>query len=73
MLFMFCVCHAFASVHCRLVVTEGKGLTSWLLFVIFCVIFCTFPFGIMGQVWYLIVSIPDYCCLSYFVFNQPYS
>ena len=42
---------------------EGKGLTSWLLF-------CdslTFPFGILGQVWYLIVSILDPCCLSYFV------
>ena len=24
------------------------------------------PFGILGQVWYLIVSIPDPCCLSYF-------
>ena len=25
----------------------------------------TFPFGILGQVLYLIVSIPDPCCLSY--------
>ena len=25
-----------------------------------------FPFGILGQVWYLIVSIPDLCHLSYF-------
>ena len=23
-------------------------------------------FGILGHVWYLIVSIPDPCCLSYF-------
>ena len=38
-LFMSCVCHAFASVHCCLVVTcEGKVLTSWLLFVMFIVI-----------------------------------
>ena len=29
--------------------------------------FITFPFGILRQVWYLIVSIPDHCCLSYFV------
>ena len=28
--------------------------------------FVTFPFGILGHVWYLIVSIPDPCCLSYF-------
>ena len=25
----------------------------------------TFPCGILGQVWYLIVSFPDLCCLSY--------
>ena len=42
---------------------EGKGLTSWLLFVMF-IVFVTFQFGILGQVWYLIVSIPDPCCLS---------
>ena len=44
-----------------------KGLTSWLLFVIFfnCV-FVAFPYVILGQVWYLIVSIPDLCRLSYF-------
>ena len=28
--------------------------------------FVTFPFVILGQVWYLIVLIPDPCCLSYF-------
>ena len=39
----------------------GKRLTSWLsLMVLNCVI-VTFPFGILGQVWYLIVSIPDLC------------
>ena len=30
--------------------------------------FVTFPFGILGQVWYLIASIPDPCCLSYFTY-----
>ena len=29
-------------------------------------IFVTFPCGILGQVWYLIVSYPDLCHLSYF-------
>ena len=43
----------------------GKGLTSWLLFVMFNCIFITFPCYILGQVWYLIVSIPDLCHLSY--------
>ena len=47
--------------------SEGKGLTSWLLFVMFIVIlFVTFPFGILGQVCFLIKSILDPCCLSYF-------
>ena len=27
---------------------------------------CHFPIGILGQVWYLIVSIPDLCNLTYF-------
>ena len=38
------------------------------LFALVCDVYCdfvTFPFGILGQVWYLIVSIPDPCCLSY--------
>ena len=26
-----------------------------------------FPIGILGQVWYLIVSTPDLCTLTYFV------
>ena len=45
----------------------GKGLTSWLSFVMFNCVFVTFPCGIHGQVWYLIVLIPDLCHLSYFV------
>ena len=28
--------------------------------------FVTFPCGILDQVWYLIVSFPDLCCLSFF-------
>ena len=35
MLFMSCVCHVFASVHCCLWSPAGKGLTSWLSFVMF--------------------------------------
>ena len=30
---------------------------------------CHFPIGILGQVWYLIVSIPDLCTLTYFEHN----
>ena len=31
---------------------------------------CHFPIGILGRVWYLIVSIPDLCDLTYFVFSS---
>ena len=44
----------------------GKGMASWLLFVMFTFVFVTFPCGILGQVWYLIISIPDLSRLSYF-------
>ena len=48
--------------------SEGKRLTSWLLFVMFIVILLLcFPFGILGQVCYLIVSI------SNLYFNPLYS
>ena len=43
-----------------------KGLTSWLMFWMFNCVFVTFPCGNLGQVWLLIVSIPDLCHLSYF-------
>ena len=48
---------------CALWSPAGKGLTSWLSFVVSdCE--CHFPFGILGQVWYLVVSTPDHCTLS---------
>ena len=31
--------------------------------------FVTFPGGVLGQVWYLIVSIPKLCLLLYFRYN----
>ena len=51
---------------CALWSPAGKGLTSWLSFVVSGCEFGTFPIGILGQVWYLIVSIPDLCTLTYF-------
>ena len=59
----------FEPVLCCIVV----GLTAWLLFVPFYCVFVTFPCGILGQVWYLIVSIPDLCRLSYFHMPEPNS
>ena len=62
MLFMSSVCHAFASVHCCLLVTgrERADLLT-LVYDVYCD-FVTFSFGIFGQVWDLIVTIPDPCC-----------
>ena len=37
----------------------GKGLN------LLCGVFVTFPCGVLGQVWHLIVSIPDLCLLTY--------
>ena len=45
----------------------GKGLIPWLLYVMLNCVFVTFPCGILGHVWYLIVSIPNLCHLSYFL------
>ena len=46
---------------------SGKGLTSCLSFVMFNCLFVAFPFGILGQVWYLIVWIPGLC--PFFTWN----
>ena len=53
-------CHAFLSVNRSLVVTCWE-LTN--LLALLCVMFCC---GVVGKVWYLIVSIPDHCLLTYF-------
>ena len=64
---MSCVSHASASVHCSLAVTcwERPEILA-LVSDVYCIL-VTFPCGILGQVWHLIVSFPDLCCLSYFV------
>ena len=50
------------SVPCSLVATcwERADLLA-LLYVMFSCVFVAFPFGVLGQGWYLIVSIPDLC------------
>ena len=48
-LFMSCVCHAFTSVHCDLVVTCWERADLWLLFVKSNCDFVTFRWGILGQ------------------------
>ena len=68
MLFLSCVCYAFTRLFIdALWSPAGKGLISWLSFVMSYCVFVIFPCGILGQVWYLIVSIPDLCPFSYFM------
>ena len=44
-----------------------------LLYVLFsCVVFVTFLCGVLGHVWYLIVSIPDPCLLTYLKWVKVY-
>ena len=71
--FVSCVSHTSAFVHCCLVVTcwERADLLA-LVGDVYC-IFVTFPSGILGQVWYLIVSFPDLCRLSYFYCDRSLS
>ena len=65
-IFVSCVSHAIASVHCCLVVTcSERAHLLVLVGDVYC-IFVTFPCGIMGQVLYLVVSFLDLCHLSYF-------
>ena len=64
------VCLVFVMLSCLFIAAwsslAGKGLTSSHLFVMFKCDFVTFPCGILGQVWYWTVSIPDICRLLYF-------
>ena len=62
----FCVlCFTyFPSVHCCLVVTCWERADLLALVGDVFSIYVTFPCGILGQMWYLIVSIPDLCRLS---------
>ena len=61
----FCLCQTAMSVSCSLVVTCWERVLESLVCDIF-LCFITFPYGVLGQVWYLIVLIPDLCPLSYF-------
>ena len=65
-------CLVLLCFHARLFVDAlrspaGKGLTSWLSFVMSnCDVTLSLSHWYPGQVWCLIVSIPDLCPLSYY-------
>ena len=55
------------SVHCSLVVTYQEMIYLLALsYMMFSCVFVTFQCGVLCQVWYLIVSIPDLCIFPYF-------
>ena len=60
------LCYAVLSVPCSLVITcwEKVDLLAFLCVVFF--VFWHFPYGVLRQVRYLIVSIPDLCLPLYF-------
>ena len=67
--FVICVsCHTVLSFPCSLVITcwERADLLA-LLHVMFSCVFITFTYGVVGQVWYLIVWIPVFCLLPSFM------
>ena len=67
-MFLFCLVFAMFCARlfmCALWSPAGKGLTSWLSFVV-STVSLSLSLWYPGQVWYLIVSIPDLCTLTYF-------
>ena len=65
--FLSGVCYvACGSVYLCLVFTCLERADLILVFLVSNCEFVTFPIGILCQVWYLIVSIPDLCTLTYF-------
>ena len=74
LLFMSRVCHGLLSVYCSLMVTcWEKVYLLTLLYVMFSCVFGHFPRGVLGQVWYLIASIPDRCPLTSIAVRQCHS
>ena len=74
-MFLFCLVFAMslcASVYMCFVVTCWERADLLALVCGVCCEFVTFPFGILCQVWYLIVSIPDLFTLTYFFSSVTY-
>ena len=70
-----CLCFVLVMLSCSFISalrsSAGKWLTSWLACTLsFLVFFVTFSYGVLDQVWYLNVSIPDLCLLAYFVYQN---
>ena len=63
---LLCFVHVCLYVLCGHLLGKGWPLGSRL----WCLLWvCHFPIGILGQVWYLIVSIPDLCTITYLFYH----
>ena len=66
---LLCFVHVCLYVLCGHLLGKGWPLGSRL----WCLLWvCHFPIGILGQVWYLIVSIPDLCTITYFSYSSTF-
>ena len=67
LVFRVCLSGAVFTAHNSLVLTcwEKSDLLA-LWYMMFSCVLSLFPCGVLGQVWFLIVSIPDLCLLHYF-------
>ena len=72
-MFRVCLCYAVLLIVCSLQpcdhLLEKVDLLA-LLCVVFSCVFVTFPYDVPGQVWYLIVSIPDLCLPLSFYYDM---
>ena len=66
---LFCyLCFVSFMLSCQSIAAlRPPGLLA-LLYVIFSCVILTFPCVVLGQVWNLIVSIPDFCLLLNYVY-----
>ena len=65
--------HLYSSVYVCLVITCWGRADLLALVCGVLLLVCYFPIGILGQVLYLIVSIPDICTHTYFTpYYSPY-
>ena len=65
------ISHTGASVRCSFLATCWERADPLaLLYVTFSCVFVIFPYGVLDEVWYLIVLIPDLCLLPYFTYNK---
>ena len=62
--FLSCVCYAFCLFICALWSTAGKGLTSWLSFLV-----SNCEFVTLGQVWYFFIIIIYYFISETYTFS----